>query len=203
MRGAYRAGGAPVVICQNVREECHLTPMAGNGRKYVELRTYNRNQEKGVSSPTGEKIAIDLEMWTQFRVAVSSPETWTRFLPFDNLEINRNLSRGRLIFPEAALGALLQEQVFLEHRDFQGISFIFLKALARTGRSGNASRGAIGPLLWSQFITGLSRMERVLTDLGWLGRKAGESEDKSEPVLGSEKILPMMTHEKIGLDKTT
>jgi hypothetical protein len=202
MGGAYRAAGAPVIICQNVREECRLTPMAGNGRRYVELRTYVRAPGSDLAAPTEKKIAVDLELWPQFRVAVSSPETWTRFLPFDTLEFNRDLSRGRLIFLEVELGTCPQEQIFLEHRDFQGIPFIFLKTLARTRRGSQTSRPALGPLLWNQFVTGLTRMAQLLTELGWLAGQAGEAEEKPKIVLVSEKILPMMTHERIRLDKT-
>jgi hypothetical protein len=140
----------------------------------VDLRTYIRDPESGKAFPTEKRITVDLELWPQFRGAVSNPETWTKFLPFGD-QLNRDLCRGRLIFPEEALQKFPQEQIFLKHKDFQGISFIFLKALARTTGSGGVSPASIGPLLWSQFMKGLNRVEQALVDLGWLAKKDGET----------------------------
>jgi hypothetical protein len=141
-------------------------------------------------------------LWPQFREAVGSPETWTKFLPIGSRQLNRTLTRGRLIFPEEALQKCQQEQIFLEAQNFQGIPFIFLKTLSRTTKGGRLAPANIGPLLWSQFLNSLEKMEETLVEMGWLGRKAVEAEDKSKLVLGSEQSLPMMTHRRIGLDKT-
>ena len=172
MRGIVKHGSASIVISQNVREECRLIPMECRGRKYVDLRTYIRDQENGKASPTGNGITVILEVWPQFRAAVGSPETWTDPLPFWDHRKTREFGRGRLIFPEETLRNLPQEPIFLEHKNFQGIPFIFLKTLARTTRGRHLSLAAIGPLLWSQFITALGKTEEALSELGWLARKA-------------------------------
>jgi hypothetical protein len=181
MSGISEPGSGPIVIYQNTREECRLSPGEGKGRKYVDLRSYCRDQKSGKACSTEQRITIDLGLWPQFLDAVSSPETWTKFLPFGGRQLKRTLTRGRLIFPEDALHKFHQEQIFLEAQNFQGIPFIFLKTLARTTKGGRLSPANIGPLLWSQVITGLRKMEEALIDLGWLTGKAdrGKSQVKS------------------------
>ena len=190
MRGTPEPGCASVIICQNVREECRLTPMECKGRKYVDLRTYRRDQESNKTRPTDKRITVDLALWPQFREAVSSPETWTRFLPFGNHQVSRDLSKGRLIFPEEALHKFPQEQIFLEHKDFQGIPFVFLKTLSRTTRNRHFSLATIGPLLWSQFLTGLSKVEETLFDLGWLAGKDRGTKSRLTRPATRKKLQP-------------
>jgi hypothetical protein len=180
MNGTTRRAGAPIIIKNNVREEFHLTLMESNGSKYVDLRTCIRDQDKGKASPTGNSITVNLELWPTFIAAVASPETWTEPVPFWSQRRPRDLARGRLIFPEKALQNIPQEQIFLEHKNFQGIPFIFLKTLARTTRGRRLSLATIGPLLWSQFMRGLSKVEEALLELGWLARRAGEQESRRE-----------------------
>jgi len=166
---------APIIIDQNVWEECRLIPTEGQGRKYVDLRTYIRDPESGRTLPTDKRITVGLELWRHFRDAVSLPETWTTFLPLGDRQLSRKLSRGRLIFSEETLQKFPQDQIFLENQDIQGISFIFLKKLARTGQDPQVPAGTIGPLLWSQFLTGLGKMEEALLDLGWLAKEVEET----------------------------
>jgi hypothetical protein len=178
MKGTTRPVVAPVIIYHNVREEFHLTMVECNGGKYVDLRTCIRNRERGKANPTGNGIAVNLELWPHFIDAIGSPETWTEPLPFWNQEKTREIGRGRLIFPEEALLKIPQEQIFLEHKNLQGIPFIFLKTLARTTRGRHLSLATIGPLLWSQFMRGLGKMEEALIEHGWLAGKAGDRKDR-------------------------
>jgi len=172
---------APVIIGNNAREEFRLIMTQGQGRQGVDLRTCIRDQDSGKSSPTGKGIVVDLELWPQFRAAVSSPETWTNHVPFWSQPENRNIVRGRLIFPEESLQKNPQEQIFLEHKNFQGIPFIFLKILPRNPKGRSLSPATIGPLLWSQFMAALGKMEEILMDCGWLAGVAGRTE--SRPML--------------------
>ncbi|MFZ2087422.1 MAG: transcriptional coactivator p15/PC4 family protein [Desulfobaccales bacterium] len=167
---------APVIICQTVREEFRLTLVQVGDRKAVDLRTYVWDQEKGKASPTGKGVSISLELWPHFRTAVSSPETWTEHRPFFSLQNSCDFVRGRLVFPEKSLRKTSQEQIFLEHKNFQGIPFIFLKTLPRAIRGRYLSQLTIGPLLWSQFMAGMGKIEELLADHGWLAR--GEPEEK-------------------------
>jgi hypothetical protein len=167
---------APVIIGQNAQEEFRLTMVQCHGRKCVDLRTCIRNQGSGKASPTGKGIAVDLELWPQFRVAVSSPETWTSHVPFGSQQGNPQVARGRLIFPEISLQKTRQEQIFLEHKNFQGIPFIFLKTLPRAAQDRCLTTVTIGPLLWSQFMAALDKMEEILIGCGWLAGVAVPSE---------------------------
>ena len=171
MRGLSAPDSGPIVIHQNIREECHLSPGKGKGRKHIDLRSYSRDRGSGKTCPTDQRITIDLELWPQFREAVGSPETWTKFLPIGSRQLNRTLTRGRLIFPEEALQKCQQEQIFLEAQNFQGIPFIYLKTLSRTTKGGRLAPANIGPLLWSQFLNSLDKMEATLVEMGWLARK--------------------------------
>ena len=188
MSGISEPGSGTIVIYQNIREECRLSPGEGKGKKYVDLRSYSRDQESGKTCPTDQRISIDLKLWPQFRDAVGSPETWTKFLPFGSPQLSRTLTRGRLIFLEATLHTFHQEQIFLEAQNFQGIPFIFLKTLSRTTKGGRLSPANIGPLLWSQFLTGLSKMEETLVDLGWLAGKDGRDESSITLPLSRERF---------------
>lgn len=178
MSGWSAPGSGPIVIHQNIREECHLSPGKGKGRKHIDLRSYSRDRGSGKTCPTDQRITIDLELWPQFREAVGSPETWTNFLPIGSQQLNRTLTRGRLIFPEEALQKGQQEQIFLEAQNFQGIPFIYLKTLSRTTKGGRLAPANLGPLLWSQFLNSLDKMEETLVEMGWLARKP-ESEATS------------------------
>jgi hypothetical protein len=175
MRGRTRLEIARIIICQNAREEFHLTLIQGNKGKFVDLRTCIRDQERGTASPTGNGVTINLKLWPQFLASVSSPETWTDPLPFWAQQGTGESVRCRLIFPEEALQKNLQEQIFLEHKNYQGIPFIFLRTLAHATRARRLSLVSIGPLLWSQFMRGLKEMEKALIDLGWLERESGGS----------------------------
>jgi hypothetical protein len=177
MRGTARSGIAPIIIYHNVREEFHLTTLEHFGGKFVDLRTCIRDQKRDKAIPTGNGITINLDLWPHFIAAISSPETWIEPLPFWNQQRAREFGRGRLIFPEEALQKTAQDQIFLEHKNFQGIPFIFLKTVARTSRGRHLSLATIGPLLWSQFMRGLGKMEEALIDLGWLAGKAGETKE--------------------------
>jgi hypothetical protein len=173
MSWTARTGIAPIIIHHNVREEFHLTMMKHNGGKFVDLRTCIRDPKRDKAIPTANGITVNLDLWPHFIAAISSPETWIEPLPFWNQARTREFGRGRLIFPDEALQKIPQEQIFLEHKNFQGIPFIFLKTLARTSRGRHLSLATIGPLLWSQFMRGLGKMEEALIDFGWLPGKAG------------------------------
>lgn len=177
MRETGRPVTAPIIIYHNVREEFHLTMMEHNGRKFVDLRTCIRDAKRDRAIPTGNGITVFAELWPCFISAVSSPETWIEPLPFWNQQKTREFGRGRLIFPEEALQKFSQDQIFLEHKNFQGIPFIFLKTVARTTRGRLLALTAIGPLLWSQFMRGLAKMEEALIEHGWLAGKTGEMKD--------------------------
>lgn len=171
MRGMTKPEIALIVISQNVREEFHLTLRQSNSRKFVDLRTYSRDQAGGNASPTGNGITINLEVWPHFIAALSTPRTWTDPVPLWGKQKTRDLGRGRFIFSPEILQKNPQEQVLLEHKHFQGIPFIFLKTLTRNNKGRGLSQVTIGPLLWSQFLRGLKKMEEVLLDLGWLARE--------------------------------
>jgi Transcriptional Coactivator p15 (PC4) len=162
---------ALIIISQNFREEFHMTLMEGHSGKFVDLRTYIRDQGRGNSTPTGNGITISLELWPQFIAALSSPKTWTNPLPIWGSQKTLNLGRGRFIFSQETLQKNLQEQIFLEYKSFRGILFIFLKTLARSSKDRGLSQVTIGPLLWSQFMQGLKEMEEVLLNLGWVARE--------------------------------
>jgi hypothetical protein len=187
MRETGRPVIAPIVIYHNVREEFHLTMIEHNGGKFVDLRTCIRDQKRDRAIPTGNGIMVHAELWPPFITAISSPETWIEPLPFWNQQKTREFGRGRLIFPEEALQKTPQEQIFLEHKNFQGIPFIFLKTVARTTRGRLLSLTTIGPLLWSQFMRGLSKMEEALIEHGWLAGKTGEIKDSLNQSLFAEE----------------
>jgi|UniRef100_A0A7C3ZC36 hypothetical protein len=166
MKGPSRLKIDPIIIRQNAREEFHLTLTQYDSGTYVDLRTCIRNPNTGKASPTGQGIMINLELWSYFSAAVTSPETWTEPVPFWSQEKSPNSGKGRLIFPEEVLRQKPQEQIFLEHQNFQGIPFIFFKTLARTTRGRRLALTTVGPLLWSQFVRSLRKMEEKLADLG-------------------------------------
>lgn len=165
MKGTADPKIAPIVICQNARDEFHLTLAQYGSDIFVDMRTCIRNSATGKAIPTGNGIAINLKLWHYFMAAVTSPETWTESVPFWSRQNARNLGKGRLIFPEEVLVKIPQEQIFLEHQNFQGIPFIFLKTLVRTTRGRRLSLTTVGPLLWSQFVRSLRKMEEILADL--------------------------------------
>lgn len=173
MRRINKSEGAPIIIRRNAREEFHLTMAQEKGRKYVDLRACIRDPEKGQASPTGNGITVNLKLWPLFMAAVSNSETWTDPLPFWSQQKTRDFTRGRLIFPEEALRKNPQEQIFLEAKNFQGIPFISLKTLAPITRGRQLSLVTLGPLLWSQFLWGLRKMEEALIELGWLAKEPG------------------------------
>ena len=181
MRKTGRSVIAPIIIYHNVREEFHLTMIEHNDGRFVDLRTCIRDPKRDRAIPTGNGITVHVELWPYFIAAVGSPETWIEPLPFWNHQETREFGRGRLIFPEEALQKIPQEQIFLEHKNFQGIPFIFLKTVARTTRGRLLALITIGPLLWSQFMRGLAKMEEGLIEHGWLAGKTGELPDDLNP----------------------
>jgi hypothetical protein len=178
MKGTAKPVIAPIIIHQNAREEFHLTMIKQNGGRFVDLRTCIRDQKIGKAIPTNNGITVNMDLWPHFITAISSPETWIEPLPFWNQQRAREFGRGRLIFPEEVLQKIPQEQIFLEHKNFQGIPFVFLKTVAHTTRGTHLSLTTIGPLLWSQFMRGLAKIEEALIDLGWLPGKEGEDRVK-------------------------
>jgi hypothetical protein len=177
MRETGRPVTAPIIIYHNVREEFHLTMIKNSSGNFVDLRTCIRDAKRDRAIPTGNGITIHAELWPGFVTAIGSPETWIDPLPFWNQQRTREFGRGRLIFPDEALQKIPQEQIFLEHKNFQGIPFIFLKTVARTTRGRLLALTTIGPLLWSQFMRGLDKMEQALIDHGWLAGKTGKKKD--------------------------
>lgn len=168
---------APVIIPQNAREEVHLTLRQCNGLQCVDLRMYVRDHKRNRVIPTEKGTTIYLKFWRQFRTAVLSPETWNETLPYWEHEMLRQRSRGRSIFPSGAFRLQnLQEQIYLEHTNFRGITFIFFTTLRSRYKHSPSSKKVvtIGPILWSQFMMGLNRMEELLLKLGFLSRKGGK-----------------------------
>jgi hypothetical protein len=168
MRGMTKSEIAPIVICQNAREEFHLDLMQGNGRKYIELRTCIRDPERGKANPIDNSITVNLELWPLFIAAISSFETWTYPLELWSQQQTREFGRDKLLFPEEVLRNNPQEQIFLEARNFQGIPFISLKTLANNTKGRRLYLVTIGPIIWSQFMWCLKNMEKALLDFGWL-----------------------------------
>jgi hypothetical protein len=180
---------ALIIISQNAREEFHLALMQGSNGKFVDLRTYIRKQGRGKACPTGNGITINLELWPQFIAALSSPKSWTTPLPIWGQQKPRDLGRGRFIFPQESLQKNPQEQIFLEHKNFQGIPFILLKTLPRNNPGQGLPPATIGPLLWSQFMCCVREMEEALIDLGLMARE--DCHDKGEHKLPlTRKELP-------------
>jgi hypothetical protein len=192
---------ALIIISQNVREEFHMTLMEGHSGKFVDLRTYIRDQGRGNSTPTGNGITISLELWPQFIAALSSPKTWTNPLPIWGQQKTLDLGRGRSIFSKEILQENSQEQILLKYKNFQGILFIFLKTLARSTKGQGVSLVTIGPLLWSQFMGGLEKIEEVLLDLGWLARENGGNKSGFNLPLPRKELLQHQatSHEYFGL----
>ena len=179
MREMTNSEIALVIISQNVREEFHMTLMEDNSGKFVDLRTYIRDQGRGNASPTSNGVTISLELWPQFIAALSTSRTWTDPLPFWGKQKPATSGRADLFFPKKYSRKNPQEQIFLEHKNFRGILFIFLKTLVRSSKGRGLSQVTIGPLLWSQFMQGLKKIEEVLLKLGWLSQE--NHRIKSEP----------------------
>lgn len=164
-------GSAPIIVHQTPWEEIRLTLRQANGSRFVDLRTYHLDQGKGKAVPTEKGATINLRLWSQFRRAVANLEPLSGSFPVWVQQLAQD-ARHRTIFPSnAALPQALQEQIYLEHQDFRGITFILLKtsAISKRGRPCRLKRlVTIGPILWSQFLTALNKMEKVLGALGLL-----------------------------------
>jgi len=178
---------ASIIIFPNAREEFHLALMEGNGRKYIELRICVRDPETGKASSTANTITINLELWPHFMAAVSRLGTWTAPLSFGGRQKHRNFGKGSSIFKPEVLLKNTQEQIFLEHQNFQGTHFILLKTSSRTTGEHGSAQVTIGPLLWSMFIGGLLDMEKVLLYLGWVA-KEHDQDDYGLKLFYTEKI---------------
>jgi hypothetical protein len=167
-------GSAPIIVHQTPREEIRLTLRQANGSRFVDLRTYVLDQDKGKAVPTEKGATINLRLWPQFRRAVANLEPLNGAFPVWVQQLAQD-ARNRTIFPRTnALQPNLQEEIYLEHQDFRGITFILLKtsAISKRGRPCRLKRLiTIGPILWSQFLTALNKMEEVLGDLGLLAEE--------------------------------
>lgn len=181
---------ALVIIYQNAREELHLTLIQNHSGKCVDLRTCSRDRLRGNYSPPGAGITVKLELWPQFMAAVSSPETWTEPFPYWGWQKNRDSGRGRLIFSQEVLQKTPHEQILLENKNFQGIPFIFLKTFVRGTRNPELSLVTIGPLLWSQLMQGLMKMEAALLDSGWLARENDDNNSGFKLPFDQKDLLP-------------
>jgi hypothetical protein len=190
MRGLKREEIALIIIYQNAREDLHLTLIQNHSGKFVDLRTCSRDRLRGNYSPPAEGITVKLELWPQFMAAVSSPGTWTEPLPYWGWQKNRDSGKGRLIFPQEVLQKTPHEQILLENKNFQGIPFIFLKTFVRSTRNPELSLVTIGPLLWSQLMQGLQKMEQKLFDFGWLARENDDNNSGFILPFAQKNMLP-------------
>ena len=169
------AMNAPIIVRQTPREEIRLTLRQANGsRFFVDLRTYTLDLERGKPVPTEKGATINLKLWPQFRRAVANLEPLNGAFPVWVQQLAHD-TRQRTIFPRTpALQPNVQEQIYIEHQDFQGITFILLKpsAISKRGRPCRLKRLiTIGPILWSQFLTAVKQMEERLGDLGLLAEE--------------------------------
>ncbi len=145
--------------------------MQDNNGNFIDVRTHIRNQGRGKVSPNGNSITVNVELWPHFIAALSSPQTWTTPFPIWGQQKHRDFGRGKFIFPQEILQKNPQEQIFMEHKNFQGIPFILLKTLPRNNMGQGLSPASIGPLLWSQFMRCLKEMEEALIELGLIARE--------------------------------
>jgi hypothetical protein len=168
---AEKAGNgiAPIIVSQTNREEIRLTLRQSSTSRFVDLRIYVLDQEKGKAVPTEKGTTINLKLWPQFCRAVHSLEPCNGTLPVWVQQIARD-DENRTIFPRTGISRKnLQKQIYLEHQDFRGITFILLRtsAIFKRGRPSPVKRFiTIGPILWSQFLTALNKMEEMLDELG-------------------------------------
>ncbi len=187
MAKVAKEGIGPIIISQNNREEIRLTLRHCNGLSFVDLRMYALDQQRGKAVPTEKGTTINVKLWPQFRTAVSSLEPCIGALPVRDQQMTHNRGLGRSIFPSsAALRKNLQEQIYLEQKDFRGITFIMFKTLvlSKRGRPRRTRRLiTIGPVLWHQFMKALNIMEALLISLGFLSEEVIMEESGFEQLL--------------------
>jgi hypothetical protein len=171
MAEVSRKKSEPIIVHQTPREEIRLTVRQTNGSRFVDLRTYVLDREKGKALPTQNGAIINLGLWPQFRRAVANLEPLNGKFPVWVQQLAQDAG-NRTVFPESTtLQATRQEPIYLEHQDFRGITFILLKtsAISKRGHPCRLKRLiTIGPILWSQFLAALNKMEEVLSDMGLL-----------------------------------
>lgn len=182
MAGIAKEGIDPIIVSRNSREEIRLSLRQNHSVRYVDLRVYVLDATKGQALPTEQGAVINLRLWPHFRHAVASLEPLNAAFPVWVQQMAQDAG-GRSIFPSTAvLNKNLQEQIYLEHQDFRGITFILLKtsAISKRGRPCRLKRLiTIGPILWSQFLAALDKMETLLLNHGLL----------SEEILGEPPYL--------------
>ena len=185
MAEMIKTGMASIVVSQNPREEIRLTLRQLNDLRFVDLRSYALDEKKGKTVPTEKGAVINLELWPLFRRAVARLEPCNGTLPVWVQQMAPN-GGNRSVFPgNAPIRENAQEQIYLEHQDFRGITFILLKtsAISKRGRPCRIKRLiTIGPILWSQFLQALNKMDEVLVNLGLLSDEAMRQESGLEHV---------------------
>ena len=164
-----------IIIPLNNREEIRLSLQHRHGLRFVDLKMYVVDQE-GEKVPTGNRLSINVKLWPQFRAAASHLEPCIDVLSVRHQEMAQSNGGGRPIFPSGiVLQKYLQDQIYLEQKNFRGILFINFKAPIRSPRRRlQPSQGliTIGPIFRPQLIRALNIMEAFLINLGFYAEKA-------------------------------
>jgi hypothetical protein len=180
-----------IIIPLNNREEIRLSLQRRQGVRFVDLSMYVLDQE-GEKVPTGNRLSINVKLWPQFRTAASHLEPCIDVLSVRHQEMAQSNGGGRPIFPSSiALKKYLQDQIYLEQKNFRGIPFINFQAPIRSpGRRPQSPQGLItlGPIFRPQLMRALNIMEAFLIHLGFYAEKAMEEE--STQVLQDHGIGP-------------
>jgi hypothetical protein len=164
----------PIIICRNSREEIRLSLRRHQGAGFVDLRVYALDEIKGKAAPTEQGAVINLKLWRHFYGAVARLAPLSGALP---VWVQQSAPDAglRSVFPSSTvLKKNSQEQIYFEHQDFQGITFILLKtsAISKRGRPCRINRlVTIGPILWDQFLAALQKMENLLLNQGLLAEE--------------------------------
>ncbi len=164
----------PIIISRNSREEIRLSLLQNRSAGYVDLRVYALDETRGKAVPTDQGVVINPKLWRHFYRAVA------RLAPLNGafpvwVQQTAQEAGVRSIFPNSTvLKKNSQEQIYLEHQDFRGITFILLKtsAISKRGRPCRINRLiTIGPILGSQFLAALHKMEILLLNHGLLAEE--------------------------------
>ncbi|MDI6853127.1 MAG: hypothetical protein QME75_05920 [Deltaproteobacteria bacterium] len=164
----------PIVVSRSNREEIRLSLRQHHGERHVDLRVYALDEIKGKAVPTDQGAIINLKLWRHFCDAVARLAPLKGAFPVWVQQTTPEVEVRSVFSNSNVLEKNSQEQIYLEHQDFRGITFILLKtsAISKRGRPCRINRLiTIGPILWSQFLAALKKMETLLLNQGLLAEE--------------------------------